>query len=127
VVDDELAAAVEELRQRLRALRALKCIWLVHAHPRQVAPLLAQLITQPRELLLLGEPRPPGLDPRFARHTLMSLHGHLSLSFDCSPPLTRIDDRPRVRRVVCLFVLPLHPSSSSIMANRSTCSCQYLL
>jgi hypothetical protein len=64
VVDDQLAAAVEQLAQRLRAALALERVLLTDQLPGELAPLAAQLVAQPRELLLPGEVLPPCFDPR---------------------------------------------------------------
>ena len=55
VVDHELPAPVEEIGQALLTVGPVEDVFLLDALPRQLAPLPAQLVAQPRELLLLGE------------------------------------------------------------------------
>ncbi len=55
VVDEQLGATVEELRQRPRALVGVEPVLLLHRHPRQLAPLAGDLVAEPRVLLLAGE------------------------------------------------------------------------
>src|SRR5918912_1985633 len=57
VVDEELRPAVEEIRERLRAVHRLEAVVLHDLDPRKLLPLLGQLITAVGELLLLGEQR----------------------------------------------------------------------
>ena len=47
MVDDQLAAPVEQLRQSLLAAGSVENIILVDALPRQFPALLAQLVAQP--------------------------------------------------------------------------------
>src|SRR2546430_2537700 len=47
VIDDQLAAAAEKVRERLAAFRAFEHIVLLHSYPRQLAPLTAELIALP--------------------------------------------------------------------------------
>src|SRR5262245_8860588 len=63
VVDEELRAPSEEVRQRGLPLVGLESILLVDSNPRQLLPPPRQLVAAPRELLLrfeqlepLGEP-----------------------------------------------------------------------
>src|SRR5256885_5078199 len=71
VIDDELAPAVEELGQRLRACRPVEDVLLLHLLPRQGAPLATQLVAQPGEPLLLREEFPARLDPGLVRYDPM--------------------------------------------------------
>ena len=63
MVDDELGAPVEELGQRLLALRPLEHVLLLDPLPGQLASLLAELVAQTCELLLLRQQRLARLDP----------------------------------------------------------------
>src|SRR5580658_9247248 len=74
VIDDKLAAPVEEIGESLFAARPLEDILLLHALPRQLAPLAAQLIAQPRELLFFGKKLLARFCPLFMRYLVM-LHG----------------------------------------------------
>jgi len=71
VIDDELAPTVEELGQRLPALRPVEDVLLLHLLPRQGAPLPGELVAKPRELLLLREEFPARLDPGLVRYDPM--------------------------------------------------------
>ena len=55
VIDDQLAAAVEQVGQRYFAVRAVEDVLLLYPLPRHLAALTAQLIAQPRELLFLSQ------------------------------------------------------------------------
>jgi hypothetical protein len=55
VIDDQLAAAVEEVGESLLALRPVEVIGLVDLDPGQLAPLGAQAVAQAREFLLLAQ------------------------------------------------------------------------
>jgi hypothetical protein len=55
VVDEELAAAVEEVAEGLLAARALEDVFLLDALPRELLALARQLVAGAGELLLLGE------------------------------------------------------------------------
>src|SRR6516164_1792063 len=55
VINDQLAAAVQQLRQALPAVGSFEYVVLLDALPRQFAPLAAQLVAQPREFLLPRE------------------------------------------------------------------------
>src|SRR5882724_3960667 len=50
---EQLATALEEIGQRLRAVRALEDVVLLDANPGQIAPLGVDLISQPGEFFLL--------------------------------------------------------------------------
>src|SRR6266704_5136567 len=52
VIHNQLASASEKIGQRFLALLSIKHVGLLHLLPRQLAALPAQLVTQPRELLL---------------------------------------------------------------------------
>jgi hypothetical protein len=55
VVDDQLVAAVEELRQRARAVVGVEPVLLLESDPGQLAPQTRQLVAQSGLLLLAGE------------------------------------------------------------------------
>ena len=57
MLDDQLAAAVEEVGEGLLPVRAVEHILLFELDPGQFAPLRAQLVAQPRELFLLRQMR----------------------------------------------------------------------
>src|SRR6266480_8130051 len=63
VIDEQLAAAVEQLRQRLLTARAFEDVVLLDRLPRQSLPLPGQLVTRVRELLLLNEQLLTCLEP----------------------------------------------------------------
>src|ERR671924_1091672 len=65
VVDEELRAPLEEVRQRGAPLVGLESIRLVDPHPRQFLPPPRQLVAAPRELLLLLEQLKPRGEPFF--------------------------------------------------------------
>jgi hypothetical protein len=52
VVDDELAAAVEELHERSPTVVGVEPVVLLDADPGQLAPLARQLVALPRVILL---------------------------------------------------------------------------
>jgi len=55
MVDDKLAAAVKQFRQRLFAARPVENVVLVHLDPGKISQLLVQFIAQSGEFLLLHE------------------------------------------------------------------------
>jgi hypothetical protein len=55
VVDEQLGATVEELRQRPRSLLRFEPVLLLDGHPGQLAALPGELIPHPRVLLLALE------------------------------------------------------------------------
>src|SRR3989440_1327266 len=71
VVDHQLSAPVEKLIERPFALQPLEHILLLDQLPRQVAPRLAQLVAERRELLLLDEVLLARLDPFLVRNDLV--------------------------------------------------------
>src|SRR5262245_13263610 len=52
VVDDQLPAAVEQLRQRAFAVLGVQAILLLERDPWELAALLGNVVAEPRELLL---------------------------------------------------------------------------
>src|SRR5256714_13884378 len=63
VIDEQLAAAVEQLRQRLLTARAFEDVVLLDRLPRQGLSLSGALVTRGREFLLLREQLPARLEP----------------------------------------------------------------
>src|ERR1700719_370690 len=57
MLDDQLAATIEEAGQRFPTLRAVENILLFDLDPRQFAPLRAQLVAQAGEFLFLRQMR----------------------------------------------------------------------
>src|SRR5215831_18980137 len=55
VIDQQLAAALEQLRKGLAAVRPIEDVLFLHLHPRQCAALLAQSVALPGKLLLFGQ------------------------------------------------------------------------
>ena len=52
MVDEQLRAAFEELRQRFRPVVGVKPVLLLDPHPWQLTPLLRELVAEPGVLLL---------------------------------------------------------------------------
>jgi hypothetical protein len=57
VVDEQLGAAVEEVGERFRSALRLERVLLVDPNPRQLTPLLRELVAAARELLLFLQKR----------------------------------------------------------------------
>src|SRR6266849_3211635 len=74
VIDDQLAASLEEVAECLRPVLALEGVWLFDELPGQIAPLPAQLIAQPGELLFLRQMIFPCLEPLVVLHHLVGCH-----------------------------------------------------
>src|SRR4030095_259396 len=74
VIDDQLAASREDVAERLGPLLALESVGLSPELPGEIAPLLAQLITHPGELLLLRQVPLPCLEPLVVFHHLVCCH-----------------------------------------------------
>src|SRR5581483_10899144 len=75
VIDEQLARAGEQVRKGLFALGSLENVVLVDPHPRQGAPLRAQPVALPCELLLLDQQRLARGKPILARYDVVPLHG----------------------------------------------------
>jgi hypothetical protein len=67
VIDEELRAPSEEVRQRGATFIGLESILLVDPNPRQLLPSSRQLVAAPRELFLRLEQLEPRCQPLFAR------------------------------------------------------------
>src|SRR5260221_11651835 len=76
-MDDERAASVEKLGERPGAVGAFEDIILLDLDPGQRAALFQQAVPLARPGLLLGEKRPPRLDPLIFRDDLMLGHDDL--------------------------------------------------
>src|SRR5262249_3831865 len=116
VVDDELAATLEEVGERLPAARALEDVRLVDPDPRQRAPLSAELVAQPRALLLPGEEGRACGEPFLARDHLAIGKVH---AFSLLPA-------PRVERSRCASFSRMLPQPCLCRAATSSlgsCSC----
>ena len=55
MIDDQLAASLEEVGDRLRAIQTIKAVWLLDLDPGELAPLATSLITQPGQFLFFCE------------------------------------------------------------------------
>ena len=95
VVDEQLAAAVEELRQRARAVVGVEAVVLLDADPRQLASLARQLVAQPRVLLLADEQLLARGRPLLSRSDPVVGRGRVLLGqpFRRAGPLARRFDR----------------------------------
>src|SRR4029450_4547158 len=78
VIDDQLAAPLEEIAEGLRPVLALEGVGLLDELPGQLAPLPAELGAHPGELLLLRQVLLPRLEPVVVLHHLVSWHGYPS-------------------------------------------------
>src|SRR5450432_3468257 len=89
MVDDQLAASVEEVRKRRRAVRSVEGIWFFNSLPGQLTALTAQLIPQLAKLLLFKKQLFARCNPFTLRHDLVvsnsrpERHSHTILQF-CS-------------------------------------------
>jgi len=68
VIDDQLAAPVEQVGEGLLPVRPLEDVALLDPHPGQLAALGAQPIAQPGEFLLLAQELLARSEPVLARH-----------------------------------------------------------
>jgi hypothetical protein len=74
VLDDELAAAGEQVGERLLAIGPVEHIALVNLDPGQLAALARQLVMCPKMRFLLGEQRAARCQPFVAGDGLVRLH-----------------------------------------------------
>src|ERR1700738_3442131 len=74
MINDELAPPGEQVGERLLAVRPVEHVALLDPLPRQLAPLPAQVVTHPVELLLLGEQRLARLEPLRRRDDFVAGH-----------------------------------------------------
>src|SRR5437660_11749282 len=77
MLDDELAAAGEQISQRLLAVWTLEHIVLVDPYPRQLARLATHGVLGLEQLLLLGQQRATGGDPFVPGNDFVALHDPL--------------------------------------------------
>jgi hypothetical protein len=63
MIDRQLTIAREQLSKRLFSSRSIEYLFLLDPLPRQSAPLLTQLITQPGVFLLLNQQPIPRIQP----------------------------------------------------------------
>jgi hypothetical protein len=77
-VDDELAAAVEQVEQARHAAGPLERIRLLHGHPRHPSTFRGQRVTGAGEGLLLHEQLLTRGLPRLRRNDRWRLHGERS-------------------------------------------------
>src|SRR4030081_4044040 len=73
-IDDQLAASLEDVAERLRPALALEGVLLFDELPGQFAPLAAQLVTHPGELLLLRQVPLPRPEPLVVFHHPVTCH-----------------------------------------------------
>jgi hypothetical protein len=71
VIDDELAAALEQLAQTLAAVGPVEDVLLLDPDPGERAPLLVQLVALSGQLLLLRQESAAGGQPLFLRDDLV--------------------------------------------------------
>src|SRR5205809_7226873 len=74
MIDDQLAASVEEIGERLLAVRPLEDIPLLHPDPGQLAASPAQLIAQTGEFLLLAQVLLARNEPLLSSHVRVVRH-----------------------------------------------------
>jgi hypothetical protein len=74
VIDDELGAPVEEIRERKSAIRPLELVGFFHPFPRHRHSAARQRITLAGEFLLGSEQLEARFQPVFVRNDLMP-HG----------------------------------------------------
>jgi hypothetical protein len=92
VIDEQLAAAVEQLRQRARTGVGLEAVILLDSDPGHLAPLTRQLVAEPGVLLLAGEQLVAGNLPLLPCSDLVI--GHRS-SPSCRYAVVLVAARPR--------------------------------
>src|SRR5439155_16807202 len=74
VVDEQLTAAVEQVRKRARAVVGVEAVLLLESNPRQLASLPRQLVTHAGVLLLTYEQIVTGSCPLLAVYDLVLGH-----------------------------------------------------
>jgi hypothetical protein len=94
MLDDELAAAGEQIRQGLPAIWAVELVGLVDLYPRQLARLAAHGVLGLEQRLLLVQERAAGGDPLVSGSDLVGLHDPL-LSGSFGTVENGIEDRRR--------------------------------
>src|SRR5215472_15633365 len=86
VIDDELAASLEEFTECPRPVLALEGVLLFHELPGEIAPLSAKLVAHPGELFLLRQMLLPCREPLVVLDHLVGRHV-------ISPPFPTPDSR----------------------------------
>src|SRR5262245_8920354 len=99
VIDQQLAAALEQLRKGLAAVRPIEDVLFLHLHPRQCAALLAQSVALPGKLLLFGQKPRTGIEPLILRNDGMIPHGNLTRQRCNSPSPGKTDSTTFGHRV----------------------------
>src|SRR5262249_32934481 len=74
VVDEQLAAAIEQFGQCARAVAGVEAVFLVDRDPWQFAALPREFVAQPGVLLLAGEQLVAGSCPLFPCSDLVTGH-----------------------------------------------------
>src|SRR4029450_6875593 len=74
MLDEELAASVEQIGQCHLALRRVEDVLLLDLHPGQRTALGGQSVARPRQLLLLRHERLASSEPFFARDDSGAIH-----------------------------------------------------
>src|SRR5262245_21667788 len=113
VIDDQLAASLEEVAECLRPVFTLEGVLPFDQLPGQLAPLPAQLVAQPGELLLLRQVPLPCLEPLVVLHHLMGCH--------VTPPSQALLAKRRVGRPTAL-TFPLGPPPRTSQDRRLSAS-----
>src|SRR5262249_8499164 len=115
-----------QLLHRLLAVRSVEQVALIDAHPRQIAPLLAELVAQPGEVFFRPQQLLAGCQPVRLRDHFVVIHGYTSIATitnGCAAPAAAVR-RPAGGRPLAARRSSRPPSTA---AGRSTGSCQYLL
>src|SRR5581483_9559286 len=86
VLDQELPAAVEQIAERLPAVRPVEGVLFVDTNPGQLPAQLRDLVAAPRQVLLGGEQIAPRFEPGIACYGWMYRH-------DGSPFMARFRSR----------------------------------
>src|SRR5579862_8753784 len=133
MINEQLRASAEEVRQRGVPFVGLESILLVDPDPRQLLTLARQLVTTPRQLLFFLEEREPSLQPFFTRPHFMLRHSSLPSIPECKvarsarnfanlTPSLGAWVTPAARRAgVLLFFLPTAPLHAP-RSTRSLCA-----
>src|SRR5438105_9667931 len=101
VIDDQLAVSLEEVAECLRPVLALEGVLLFDELPGQIAPLAAQLVAHPGELLLLRQVPLPCPEPLVVLHHLVGCHVILLLKLSRGrPPRTCSCSSPWIQSVL---------------------------
>src|SRR5919201_3332366 len=122
VVDDELRAAVEQLRQRACAVLGVEAFLLLQRHPGELAPLPREFVAEPRVLLPPSEERLARGEPLFPCSDLLIRH---RLSFpssedsgDSEPPIACASGTSTAARGGKSFWASTTPPTTAIKSRR---------